>query len=101
MFPIVVLIGAGSKTTDKKSTKWCEFLGKISYPLYITHFPLMYMQMAWVERNINAPVWQHIVLNVGIICVAFGIACACLKLYDEPVRKWLKGKLFASSKSAK
>jgi peptidoglycan/LPS O-acetylase OafA/YrhL len=101
MFPIVVLIGAGSKTTDKKSTKWCEFLGKISYPLYITHFPLMYMQMAWVERNINAPVWQHIVLNVGIICVAFGIAWACLKLYDEPVRKWLKGKLYASSKSPK
>ncbi|MGI6243467.1 MAG: acyltransferase family protein [Prevotella sp.] len=101
MFPIVVLIGAGSKTTDEKSRKWCEFLGKISYPLYITHFPLIYMQIAWVERNLDAPVWHHIALNVGIILFAVGMAWACLKLYDEPVRKWLKSKLFTNIKSGR
>ena len=93
LFPIVVLIGAGSKTTDKRSGDWCEFLGAISYPLYITHYPLMYMQMAWVERHSNAPLWIHISLNVGVVLVSVFIAWAFLKLYDEPVRGWLKQKV--------
>ena len=95
MFPVIVLIGAGSKTTDKRSAKWCETLGNLSYPLYITHFPLMYMQMAWVSSHKDSPVWHHVVLNLGILLVAMGIAWAFLKLYDEPVRAWLKKKLYA------
>lgn len=95
MFPVTVLIGAGSKTTDKRSAKWCETLGNLSYPLYITHFPLMYMQMAWVSSHKDSPVWHHVVLNLGILLVAIGIAWAFLKLYDEPVRAWLKKKLYA------
>lgn len=95
MFPVIVLIGAGSKTTDKRSAKWCETLGNLSYPLYITHFPLMYMQMAWVSSRKDSPVWHHVVLNLGILLVAIGIAWAFLKLYDEPVRAWLKKKLYA------
>lgn len=94
MFPVIVLIGAGSKTTDKRSAKWCETLGNLSYPLYITHFPLMYMQMAWVASHKDSPVWHHVVLNLGILLVAIGIAWAFLKLYDEPVRAWLKKKLY-------
>ena len=93
VFPIVVLIGAGSKTTDAKSTAWCEFLGNLSYPLYITHYPFMYMQMAWVERNPNAPLWMHIMLNIGVIVISIFMAWALLKLYDEPVREWLKHKV--------
>lgn len=95
MFPVIVLIGAGSNTTDKRSAKWCETLGNLSYPLYITHFPLMYMQMAWVSSHKDSPVWHHVVLNLGILLVAIGIAWAFLKLYDEPVRAWLKKKLYA------
>ena len=95
MFPVIVLIGAGSKTTDKRSAKWCETLGNLSYPLYITHFPLMYMQMAWVSSHKDSPVWHHVILNLGILLVAIGIAWAFLKLYDEPVRAWLKKKLYA------
>lgn len=95
MFPVIVLIGAGSKTTDKRSAKWCETLGNLSYPLYITHFPFMYMQMAWVSSHKDSPVWHHVVLNLGILLVAIGIAWAFLKLYDEPVRAWLKKKLYA------
>ena len=41
------MIGAGSQIKGEKSAKVCTFLGEISYPLYITHYPLMYMQMNW------------------------------------------------------
>lgn len=94
MFPVIVLIGAGSKTTDPRSAKWCEFLGKISYPVYIIHYPLMYMQMAWAAEHMDSPAWHHVILNIGVVLVSIGISWAMLKLYDEPVRAWLKSKLY-------
>lgn len=98
MFPIIILIGAGSVTTDSRSTQWCETIGNLSYPLYITHFPLMYMQMSWVSAHQDAPAWHHVMLNVGLIAVALFIAWAFLKLYDEPVRAWLKHRLYNAPK---
>lgn len=89
LFPVIVLIGAGSKLTDPRSAKICKFLGDISYPIYITHYPLMYMQMGWAASHQEAPLWMHIMVNAGVVILAIGLAWACLKLYDEPVRKWL------------
>ena len=36
LFPIVVMMGAGSTIKGEKSAKVCTFLGELSYPLYIT-----------------------------------------------------------------
>ena len=90
VFPIVVLLGAGSETVNPRSARICKFLGDISYPLYITHYPLMYIQMAWVAGHPDSPVWMNIVLNIGVVVMAVFIAWACFKLYDAPLREWLK-----------
>ena len=92
-FPLVVLLGAGSTTTDAFSTKVCKTLGELSYPLYITHYPVMYMQMAWVGRHLEAPLWQHIMLNVGVIVISVILAWCVYKTYDLPVRGWLTEKI--------
>ena len=89
LMPIVVMIGAGSQLRGKKSIKVCTFLGEISYPLYITHYPLMYVQMNWAWSHPDAPIYAHIMVGVCCFVLAIGIAYACLKLYDIPVRKWL------------
>lgn len=90
LFPIIVLAGAGSVTTDKKSTAVCKWLGDISYPIYITHYPIMYMQMSWVEDHQDAPLWMHIMVNLGVVVMSILLAYGLLKAYDEPVREWLK-----------
>lgn len=90
LFPLIVLTGSGSMTTDKKSTAICKWLGEISYPLYITHYPLMYMQMSWVKDHADAPVWIHIVVNLGVVFLSIVLAWGLLKVYDKPVREWLK-----------
>lgn len=90
VFPFIVLAGSGSVTTDKKSAAVCKWLGDLSYPLYITHYPLMYMQMSWFEEHRAAPVWMHIVMNMGIVFLSIVLAWGVLKIYDEPVREWLK-----------
>ena len=92
IFPLVVMMGAGSQLKGEKSQKICTFLGEISYPLYITHYPIMYMQMNWAWNNPQAPLYAHIVVAVSTFVLSVGLAYACLKLYDIPVRKWLTEK---------
>lgn len=92
VFPILVWLGASGSTTDRRSTRICKFLGDISFPLYITHYPFMYLFYAWLIKHqlfTFSETWQ-----VVLCLYAFTILLAylCLKLYDEPVRKWLAGK---------
>lgn len=89
IFPLLVMMGAGSQIKGVKSLKICKFFGELSYPLYITHYPLIYMQMAWTASHPEAPVWQHVMMSVCVFFMAIFLAWATLKLFDEPVRKWL------------
>ena len=92
-FPVLVWLGASGVTTDKASTGVCKFLGDLSYPLYIVHYPVMYLFYAWLIKNqlyTVADTWQ-VVLLVFVVNIA--LAVITLKFYDEPVRKWLVGKL--------
>jgi peptidoglycan/LPS O-acetylase OafA/YrhL len=98
-FPIIVAIGASSSVKGGKSEAINKFFGDISYPIYITHYPLIYMQMSWAESHKDAPLGMHIFVAVCIFFLAIGLAYAALKLYDLPVREWLKGKLFTKSTS--
>jgi peptidoglycan/LPS O-acetylase OafA/YrhL len=88
-FPLIVSMGAGGSLTGKYATKICEFLGAISYPLYITHYPLIYLHMAWVVNN-KIPMGPGLLAGAVLLIVSVAVAYACLKLYDEPVREWLK-----------
>lgn len=88
IFPVIVSMGAGGKVTGKYSIAICKFLGNISYPIYITHYPLIYTYTAWVSKN-NASIVEGIPYMILIILGSIGLAYACLKLYDEPLRKYL------------
>lgn len=90
LFPLIVAMGAGSRVTDARSVAVCTFLGEISYPLYITHYPLVYMYWAWAADNPDALLGTKIFVAVSIFVIALGLAWGCLKLYDLPVREWLK-----------
>ena len=96
-FPLIVAMGAGSSVKGSKSTAINKFLGDISYPIYITHYPLIYMQMSWVDSHKDAPLGMHIFVAVCIFVLAILVAYGSYKLYDLPVREWLKKKLFKPS----
>ncbi len=98
LFPLVVSMGAGSKVTGAKSVAVCKWLGEISYPLYITHYPFLYVQMAWAEAHHDAPMGTHIAVAVSVFIIAIAVAQVTLKLYDTPVREWLKVHWLMKSK---
>ncbi|MDO3626715.1 acyltransferase [Mucilaginibacter sp. BT774] len=93
VFPVIVSIGAGGILHSARSERICKFFGDISYPLYITHYPLIYVFTAWVVNN-KIPLGVHgMLMGLLLVIVSIAIAYASLKLYDEPVREWLKKKV--------
>lgn len=88
LFPLIVWTGA-SGTVTGRSARVCEFLGDISYPIYITHYPLVYTYTAWV-RNHGLTLGEAWPAAAGTVVVSVLLAYAALKWYDEPVRRWLR-----------
>ena len=89
IFPLVVWLGACGTYSNSIAGKMSRVLGDISYPLYIVHYPIMYIFYAWlIENNIynieECPGAATIVVASSII-----LAHLCLKLYDEPIRRRL------------
>jgi peptidoglycan/LPS O-acetylase OafA/YrhL len=92
IFPLIVFMGASGEVKGKYSSKLCKFLGDISYPVYLVNYPIIYVYTAWVtdnKRSIGDSWLQASLVFVSTIVISY----AFLKLYDEPVRKWLKKKV--------
>lgn len=90
-FPLIVFLGASGKTTDKYTVRICKFLGDISYPLYMVHYPFVYLYYAWV-KNENLTFGESLPGAAALVIGSILLAYASLKLYDEPARKYLTKK---------
>ena len=94
IFPALVWLGASGKTTDKVTSKVCRFLGDISYPVYVVHYPLMYLFYAWLwggeERIPFSEAWPAALL---VVAGSILLSWLCLRFYDMPLRRWL-GKIW-------
>lgn len=95
MFPAIVFLGACgvyNSDTAKPAGRICTFLGAISYPVYIIHYPLMYYfyHTVWSRGLTVAEAFPYMVLT---LVSAIVMAWIFLRYYDEPVRAWLSRKL--------
>ncbi len=88
VFPIIVAMGAGEQINGRTATRLCRFSGAISYPLYITHYALIYIYTAKVYDG-KLTFTGGVAWGAALFISAIAIAYACLKLYDEPMRRWL------------
>jgi peptidoglycan/LPS O-acetylase OafA/YrhL len=50
--------------------------------------------MSWAATHKDLPLSTHIFMAFCIFVLAIAIAYGSLKLYDEPVREWLKKRWF-------
>ena len=92
-FPAIIWFGARGIVTGWRQ-RAVSFLGRLSYPLYVVHFPLIYLYISWVKREgytyegFSQP-WAPAIIT---IVVSILIATLCLLFYDEPLRKRLSRK---------
>ena len=95
IFPIIVHIGASGNIKGRLASKINKFLGDISYPIYIIHYPIIYLYMSWIDHNkelVSANPIVLILVSIGVLLSAIFTAFVCVKFYDIPVRSWLTNK---------
>lgn len=97
VFPFIVWLGSCGKCSGN-TAKINRFLGELSYPLYIVHYPLMYVFYAWlIEKRLYS--WSETWLESSLVLGASVVlAYLCLKFYDEPIRKFLAAKFIKTSR---
>jgi peptidoglycan/LPS O-acetylase OafA/YrhL len=92
LFPLIVAIGAGEERVDGASVRIARFFGGLSYPIYMTHYPLIYIYTGWVMTK-NVSLAQGAPVAIAVLIGTIIIAYASLTFYDVPLRRWLSGKL--------
>jgi len=87
LFPVIILCGAHSEA-GTGMIRLCKFSGKLSYPLYITHIPFVYVVANFASTRHPG---TSVLLGWILLVLPFAIAVAwlALKYWDEPVRAWL------------
>lgn len=93
IFPIIVWTGASGTTTDNTSRRICRFLGDISFPLYIVHYPLMYAFYMWLIKTELYTFSETWPIAISTMACSICIAWLSLRFYDEPIRKWLNNHI--------
>jgi peptidoglycan/LPS O-acetylase OafA/YrhL len=90
LFPIIIICGAHSNA-GAGMVRLCKFSGRLSYPLYITHIPFVYV----IANFANT---RHPATSVVLVCIllllptVIAVAWLALKYFDEPVRAWLTSR---------
>ena len=91
LFPTIIWLGA-SGCCNHSSRKISKFLGDISYPLYISHYPIMYLFYMWLIKNQRYGFEDTIAVPILVVVLSVTMSYIYLKLYDEPIRKYLTKK---------
>jgi peptidoglycan/LPS O-acetylase OafA/YrhL len=89
-FPLIIAAGAGAALT-KGFKKLCVFLGKISYPLYMTHIPVIWMFGNYYNNQKVGTLQLFFIITAGTLLL-FGLAYLVMIIYDIPIRKYLNAK---------
>ncbi|TCM16450.1 peptidoglycan/LPS O-acetylase OafA/YrhL [Novosphingobium sp. PhB165] len=88
LFPLIIVTGSHSNA-GQRMNRLCKVSGRISYPLYVTHFPFLYIWMNFVANE------QPTQAQSGTALVPFLVLVAWLSLiwWDEPIRARLRSWL--------
>ena len=95
LFPLILIAGrhsAGSATT----LRLCKAAGRLSYPLYITHYPFVYVYMNWVATG-PASASRTALVAVSLYMLTLVFAAAAWRFWDVPIRTRLLARLGRSA----
>ena len=89
-FPLLIALGAGA-TLTARSEKICTFAGNMSYPLYMTHYSVIWIFGSYYSTY--KPDAKHLAFVVisGVI-VMIGVAYVAMVAYDIPIRRYLTAR---------
>ena len=86
-FPALIALGAGA-TLSQGFRKICVFSGKISYPLYMTHYAVMWIFANYYTTYKPETTELFLIISIGTLLLV-GFAYLTMIFYDIPIRKYL------------
>jgi peptidoglycan/LPS O-acetylase OafA/YrhL len=86
----LIIAGTAHLKISGRAAAAAALLGDLSYPVYILHWPLRF---AIFSTGIQDKIPEAAFLALSSVLICF-ISFVVMKLYDEPLRKLLKSKLF-------
>jgi len=95
LFPFIVLCGAHSDA-GRGTVSVCKFSGRISYPIYITHFPFMYVWMNYVALNPGSST-STVVIALALVPATIALAWGAFRLWDVPIREALRNRFLRAN----
>ena len=90
VFPIVITLGSRERP-GARYTAFCLFVGRLAYPLYILHYPILRIFIRFEHVNDLHGFKLALVLAIEML-TAIGFSLVTMLFFDEPVRAWLTRK---------
>ncbi len=94
--PLIVSLGAGASLAARHQ-KINKISGDISYPLYMVHYPFVWIFLTYVAGEIPGIAHLRWVIPLSVILL-MGFAYLVFKFLDFPMRRYLTNKLKASAR---
>lgn len=98
-FPFLIALGAGAHLSQKQKST-CTFLGDLSYPLYMVHYPFIWIFMSYVEQYRPAMSEMRIIIPIAVLLL-IGLAYFTLIALDIPIRQYLTQRMKRRDKRSK
>nr|MCR4921879.1 acyltransferase [Bacteroidaceae bacterium] len=92
LFPAIVWVGSRAVLAGSVQ-RVASFLGRLSYPLYAIHYPLIYLYIHWINTDAHpfgAGAWNT---PLALSLIAIVLATLIMLCYDEPLRRKLMVQL--------
>ncbi|TGE20364.1 acyltransferase [Hymenobacter aquaticus] len=86
-FPLLVALGAGAHLNPRLA-KTCHWLGELSYPLYMVHYPFVWVFLSYVATQkppMSTLAWLVPTATLALV----GLAYLLLVTVDAPLRRYL------------
>jgi len=80
--PLVLLCGVGGEIRNARLAAFCGALGRFSFPLYATHYPLTLMERAWADAHPDASLAMHLAVIGAFAAFAAINAFAAMRFAD-------------------
>ncbi|MCB8876316.1 acyltransferase family protein [Acidisoma silvae] len=94
-FPVWIYVGS-ARIGGTALMRICKFLGAMSYPVFILQDPILRLGEEFQRRH-HLSLKGDIVFGLVMYLSVYGIAYAARRLYDQPVRAWLRRRLTLTS----
>lgn len=90
VFPVLLLIGVGTEVKNERVGRIAAFWGELSYPIYMTHFPLHYIYWGWVLKCADHFSYAvNLVIYFAVAAFLIAVSYLMMRYWDRPAQRWL------------